>query len=154
MLVRVYLIIGGLLLVAFPGAGRAQTVRCELSIYVLGYGSEGKCVIDAPWEQQPNTKPRIERTRYWQTGEVSIFISGTPTDQFPLAGHFFQRSALLDRCLSARPGTSINRRKPHHCSNERSVESRSGVEGNRTGQSVVCVSTELRPRDYAGYRHS
>jgi hypothetical protein len=89
---RGYLIIGALL-VASPNAGRAQTVRCELSIYVLSYGSEGTCVTDTPWQKQQDQKKRIERTCYWPSDEVSIFIGGRPTDPFPLAGHVFQRSS-------------------------------------------------------------
>jgi len=76
-----------LLCTAVPSA--AQTVRCELDVHGLSYGLTGSCIsdrADAPAQAQS----RIERSRYWPAGTVSVFLVGGPASLSPWGGYFYQ----------------------------------------------------------------
>ena len=82
-------IVGVLLLFCAAVPSAAQTVRCELDVLRLSYGLTGTCVsdrADAPAQEQP----RIERSRYWPAGTVSVFLTGGPTGLSPWGGYFHQ----------------------------------------------------------------
>lgn len=82
-------IVVGLMLLCTAVPSAAQTVRCELDIFRLSYGLAGSCVSDrdgAPAQEES----RIERSRYWPVGTVSVFLIGGPADPSPWGGYFYQ----------------------------------------------------------------
>ena len=66
----------------------AQTVRCQLTDWRgWGYGLHGTCVVDG--EKAPGAGgTRTDRTRFWPTGKVSIFIAEGPKSEPPWRGDF------------------------------------------------------------------
>lgn len=76
-----------LLCTAVPLA--AQTVRCELDLLRLSYGLTGSCISERA-DGTAQEQSRIERSRYWPAGTVSVFLVGGPAGLSPWGGYFYQ----------------------------------------------------------------
>jgi hypothetical protein len=86
MIMRTLVIVTVLLGLADTGA--AQVVRCKLSVYHVGYGLGGSCAAEAV--ETPAGSTRTNRSRFWPTGPVDIFVAAKPGSPNPVPGLFFQ----------------------------------------------------------------